>query len=86
MHSSSKYMQSQSVIIILFFLVAPRVGQTQSTGSGINFPSGFADSAGQMILNGSAQLSGSSVLLTGPAQYEAGTAWYATPMNVQAFT
>jgi hypothetical protein len=51
----------------------------------INSASGFADSAGQLALNGSAQLSGSGILLTGPVQYEAGTAWYATPVNVQAF-
>jgi hypothetical protein len=52
----------------------------------INFASGFSGSGGRMALNGSAQLSGSGLLMTGPVQNETGSAWYATPVNVQAFT
>jgi len=52
----------------------------------INFANGFSGSGGQMTLNGDAQLNGSGLLLTGPSSYEIGTAWYATPVNVQAFT
>jgi hypothetical protein len=59
--------------------------QNPVTSPVINFGSGFAGSAGQIAMNGSAQLSGSGVQLTGPSQYQAGTVWYATPVNVQSF-
>jgi hypothetical protein len=42
--------------------------------------------AGQVTLNGSAQLSGSALQLTNLSTSESGAAWYATPVNVQAFT
>jgi len=54
--------------------------------TGINFGGGFATSQGQMILNGSTQLNGSGLQLTNGGTEEEGSAWYATPVNVQAFT
>src|SRR5271155_4453717 len=39
-----------------------------------------------MILNGNAQLNGSALQLTNGGQDEAGSAFYATPVNIQAFT
>jgi len=52
----------------------------------INFANGFSGSGGRMELNGSAQLSGPGLLLTDPVQSREGAAWYAAPVNVQAFT
>jgi hypothetical protein len=54
--------------------------------NGINFGGGFAASSGQVALNGSAQLSGSSLQLTNGGIGQEGTAWFATPVNVQSFT
>ena len=53
---------------------------------GISFPQGFANSEGLMILNGSTDLDDSRLQLTDGGPSEGGTAWYATPMNVQSFT
>jgi hypothetical protein len=61
-----------------FTIVAP--------GTGINFPQGFAASAGQIVLNGNAQLDDSRLQLTDGGQYEASSAWYVSPVNVQSFT
>jgi len=61
-----------------FTIVAP--------GTGINYPQGFAASAGQIVLNGNAQLDDSRLQLTDGGQNEASSAWYVTPVNVQAFT
>jgi hypothetical protein len=52
----------------------------------INYPSGFAGSAGQISLENTAVLSGSSIQLTQNTNGEANNAWYETPVNVQAFT
>ena len=52
----------------------------------INFGGGFAASQGQMVLNGTAQLNGSSLQLTNDGTDQAASAWYATPVNVQSFT
>jgi alpha-L-arabinofuranosidase len=52
----------------------------------INFSSGFGSAQGKMILNGSAALSGSGLLLTNGGASQAGTAWYSIPANVQSFT
>lgn len=50
----------------------------------INFPSGFASSAGLLIPTGYAQLSGSNYILTNIADStpETGALWYPTPLNV----
>ena len=55
-------------------------------GTGISYPQGFAASTGQIILNGNAQLDDSRLQLTDGGQYEASSAWYVTPVNVQSFT
>ena len=39
-----------------------------------------------MALNGSAQLSGSALQLTNLTGSQIGSAWFATPVNVQSFT
>jgi LysM repeat protein len=54
--------------------------------NGINLGGGFAASSKQVALNGSARLSGSSLQLTNNGIGQEGTAWYATPVNVQSFT
>ncbi|GGG93411.1 chitobiase/beta-hexosaminidase C-terminal domain-containing protein [Silvibacterium dinghuense] len=59
---------------------------TGATTSGINFGSGFAGSKGVLALNGSTVLNGSKLQLTSSGQYESGTAWYVTKVNVQSFT
>jgi hypothetical protein len=52
----------------------------------INFPQGFSNSQGLMILNGSAQLDDSRLQLTNGGLNQSGTAWFATRVNVQSFT
>jgi hypothetical protein len=53
----------------------------------INFPSGFANASNLVTVNGSAKFNGSALQLTDTARGgEAGTAWYAVPVNVQSFT
>ena len=69
-------------------IVTPGVltGAASQSTTGIDFSGGFAASQGQMILNGSTDLDGSRLQLTDGGQYEAGSAWYSTPVNIQAFT
>jgi hypothetical protein len=53
----------------------------------INFPNGFANASNLVTVNGSAQFNGSALQLTDTADPgEAGSAWYAVPVNVQSFT
>jgi Chitobiase/beta-hexosaminidase C-terminal domain/Bacterial lectin len=78
-----------AIAVLSGFSSSPMVSGTytiQSTGTAINFGSGFASSQGMVTLNGTSQLSGSGILLTSGAQYQAGSAWYSTPINVQSFT
>lgn len=57
-----------------------------SSGSVINFGSGFASVAG-LTLNGNAKNSDDSRLqLTDGGTYEASSVYYSTPVNIQAFT
>lgn len=58
-------------------------GSTQSGGA--NFGSGFAGATGSIAFNGSAALDGSKLRITN-AGYQAGSAFYSTPLNVQSFT
>ncbi len=59
----------------------------QPVGSGgINFSQGFANSQGQMIFNGSTALDDSRLQLTSGGLNQEGTAWFATPVNVQSFS
>jgi hypothetical protein len=71
-------LNNSSVSTATFTIVAP--------GTGISYPQGFAASAGQIVLNGNAQLDDSRLQLTDGGQNEASSAWYVTPVNVQAFT
>jgi len=57
-----------------------------SSGTAINYSSGFAGATGQLVLNGSAALSGSLLQLTNGGSNQQATAWYATPVNVQSFS
>ncbi len=66
--------------------VATAAYTIQPAGSGISFPQGFASSQGLMILNGSTDLDDSRLQLTDGGTGENGTAWYATPVNVQSFS
>ena len=67
----------QSATIINGFTVAENLGNTVRLGTGFT--------AGAMVMNGNAQLSGSVLELTDGKQYEASSAWYATRVNVQNF-
>jgi hypothetical protein len=53
----------------------------------INFPGGFSTASNLVTLNGASQFSGSALQLTDLArESESSAAWYAAPVNVQAFT
>ena len=67
----------QSATIINGFTVAENLGNTVRLGTGFT--------AGVMVMNGKAQLNGSVLELTDGNQFEASSAWYATPVNVQNF-
>src|SRR5205814_1098699 len=58
----------------------------QNVTNTINLGSGFTQ--GSMAMNGSAILSGTKLQITdgNPAGYEAGSAWYSVPANIQSFT
>src|ERR1022692_1905234 len=55
-----------------------------SGGGAINY--GIGLSADSLVLNGRATMNGSRLRLTDGGQLEAASAWYATKVNVQAFT
>jgi hypothetical protein len=55
-------------------------------GSAPSFPAGFSASAGLMTFNGSTGLDDTRLQLTSGATYQAGTAWFNTPQNIQNFT
>jgi len=68
---------------------SPILSQTYTINlgaTGINFASGFASSAGSVLLNGYAQLNDSRLQLTDGNAVEAGSAWYVNPVNIQTFT
>ena len=52
----------------------------------VNFSGGFGESAGSIQLNGTAALAGSALQLTNTVPNAAGSAFFTTPVNVQAFT
>jgi hypothetical protein len=66
--------------------VATAAYTIQAATPSINLGAGFAASQGKMVLNGTAQLNGSGLQLTNGATSQEGSAWYATPVNVQSFT
>jgi hypothetical protein len=53
--------------------------------TGINFPIGFAETQGILILNGVADLDDSRLQMTDGGTNEASSAWYYQPVNIQAF-
>jgi hypothetical protein len=55
-------------------------------GSGIDFSSGFASAPLTMTFNGSTQLADSRLQLTSGLTFQAGSAFFNTPVNIQAFT
>jgi len=55
-------------------------------GSGINFSAGFAASAGSITFNGATKLDDTRLQLTDGGTNEASSAFYNTPVNIQAFT
>ena len=59
-----------------------------SQGGGINFGSGFAGATGSITLNGFAAFDGSRLQITNATNtaYQAGSAFYATPVSIQSFT
>jgi hypothetical protein len=57
-----------------------------SAAAGVSFSAGFANTSGVILLNGSSQLNDTRLQLTDGIANEAGSAWYATPVNVQTFT
>jgi hypothetical protein len=57
----------------------------KSSGTTVNMSGGFSASSG-MSMNGTTQLNGTGLLLTNGGQYQASSAWYSTPLNVQSFT
>ena len=68
---------------------SPVISQTYTIdlgATGINFTSGFASSAGVVVLDGSTQLNDSRLQLTDGLTGQAGAAWYVNPVNIQAFT
>ena len=50
-----------------------------------NFPNGFSDAQGPIKFNGSTTLDDYRLQLTDGGQNEAGSAFYATPVNIQSF-
>ena len=52
----------------------------------INFSQGFGQAQGELQLNGSASLAGTALELTNGGLHEASSAFYPSPVNVQAFT
>ena len=70
------------------FSNSPILAQTYSISSattGISFGQGFAASANAMYFNGNTQLNDTRLQLTDGLSGEQGSAWYKTPVNVQAF-
>jgi hypothetical protein len=74
---------SNSAVAVATYTITP--GTTQPV-SAINFPSGFAAAKSSIVFNGSAVLGGTTLQLTNGGTNQEGTAWYATPVNVQSFT
>src|ERR1700730_16251330 len=59
--------------------------QTGSSSGGISFGGGFT--TGSMVLNGNAAISGNALSLTTTnGTFQASSAWYPTPVNIQNFT
>ncbi len=55
------------------------------SGSGISFGNGFSTSASTMTFNGVTKLDDTRLQLSDGLTYEAGSAWFNTPVNIQSF-
>jgi Legume lectin domain/Chitobiase/beta-hexosaminidase C-terminal domain len=64
---------------------SPQASASYSIG-GISFAEGFSSSASSMTFNGSTVLDDTRLQLTNGLTYEAGSAWYNMPVNIQNFT
>ena len=64
---------------------SPMPTPTATAPATINFSNGFTSSAG-LTLNNGATVSGGGLLLTDGGNYEARSAFFTTPVNLQAFT
>ena len=59
---------------------------TYSNGTGSNFANGFSTATSVMTFNGSTGLDDTRLQLTSGLTFQAGSAWFNTPLNVQSFT
>ncbi len=59
---------------------------TYSNGTGSNFANGFSTATSVMTFNGSTGLDDTRLQLTSGVTFQAGSAWFNTPLNVQSFT
>ena len=59
---------------------------TFSNGTGSNFANGFSTATSVMTFNGSTGLDDTRLQLTSGVTFQAGSAWFNTPVNVQSFT
>ena len=66
--------------------VASGVYTIQASSTVLNFSAGFGNSASLMTFNGSTGLNDSRLQLTNGGTNEASSAFYNTPLNIQAFT
>jgi hypothetical protein len=55
-------------------------------GTGTDFVNGFSNAPSYMTFNGSTGLADTRLQLTNGGTYEAGSAWFNTPVNIQSFT
>ena len=77
----------QAIGVAPFYVNSPVASSTYTIQvQNVSYSGGFAASQGQMVLNGSAALSGSALLFTNGVANNAGSAWYYIPANVQSFT
>jgi hypothetical protein len=74
---------TNSAIASALYTITPSSTEPETV---INFPSGFSDSPSTVEPIDNAFYSGSSIQLTSLKEYEAGNAYFKTPVNVQAFT
>ena len=68
------------------FEIGLGIGGGLATNQAFDFSSGFAQIQEALQFNGNAALSGSSIELTDGGADEAGSAYYASPVNIQTFT
>ena len=59
---------------------------SEGAGNVIDFSRGFSAARGPIQFNGGTDLDGPRLQLTNGGRYEAGSAFYATPVNIQTFT